>query len=100
MLEFLYRLMNWHLEHHMYAAVPCYNLKRLHRAVVPDMPAPRTLIGAWREMRETWRRQQTELGYEFDTPVPASADAADGVDADPPAASMGGLAPRALAERA
>ena len=31
--EFLYWHMNWHLEHHMYAAVPCYNLKRLHRAV-------------------------------------------------------------------
>ena len=25
--EFLYWHMNWHLEHHMFAAVPCYNLK-------------------------------------------------------------------------
>ena len=29
--EFLYWHMNWHLEHHMFAAVPCYNLKALHR---------------------------------------------------------------------
>merc|ERR1711879_845294 len=53
--EFLYWHMNWHLEHHMFAAVPCYNLAALHKAVADDMPAPRTVIGAWREMRETWR---------------------------------------------
>ena len=95
--EFLYWHMNWHLEHHMYAAVPCYHLKRLHRAVARDMPEPRTLVGAWREMRETWRRQQVEPGYAFDTPVPALADGNGGAGADPLAASMGGLAPRAIA---
>ena len=95
--EFLYWHMNWHLEHHMYAAVPCYNLKCLHRAVASDMPAPRTLVGAWREMRETWRRQQVEPGYAFDTPVPAPTRGNGGAGADPLAASMGGLAPRAIA---
>ena len=95
--EFLYWHMNWHLEHHMYAAVPCYNLKRLHQAVSHDMPVPRTLVGAWREMRETWRRQQSDPGYAFDTPVPAQAAESLPV-ADPLAASMGGLAPRALTE--
>ena len=94
--EFLYWHMNWHLEHHMYAAVPCYNLKRLHRAVARDMPAPRTLIGAWKEMREAWRRQRTDPGYEFDTPVPAPADGNRDREADPLAASMGGLTPRVL----
>ena len=94
--EFLYWHMNWHLEHHMYAAVPCYNLKRLHHAVAHDMPAPRTLIGAWREMRETWRRQQDDPGYEHDTVVPAPAGDSR-AEADPLAASMGGLTPQALA---
>ena len=100
--EFLYWHMNWHLEHHMYAAVPCYRLKRLHRAVAGDMPAPRTLLGAWREMRETWRRQQVDPGYAYDTPVPAPAPAEGvggdgGTGTDPLAASMGDLAPRAIA---
>ena len=98
--EFLYWHMNWHLEHHMYAAVPCYRLKRLHRAVAGDMPAPRTLAGAWREMRETWRRQQVDPGYAFDTPVPAPVEGDGGAGADPLAASMGGLAPRAIADHA
>ena len=98
--QFLYWHMNWHLEHHMYAAVPCYNLKRLHHAVARDMPAPRTLIGAWREMRETWHRQRTEPDYAFDTPVPAPADDERSPETDALAASMGGLAPRVLTEMA
>ena len=48
--EFLYWHMNWHTEHHMYAGVPCYNLKKLHQAVKDDMPEPRRLVGAWREV--------------------------------------------------
>ena len=93
--EFLYWYMNWHLEHHMYAAVPCYNLEKLHRAVAHDMPQTRTLVGAWKEMRETWRRQQADPGYEHDTPVPAPA-VDEARSTDPLAASIGGLAPRAL----
>ena len=94
--QFLFWHMNWHVEHHMYAAVPCYNLEKVHRAVAHEMPEPRTLIGAWKEMRETWKRQQREPGYEFDTPVPTPRAGERGDD-DPLAASMGGLAPRALA---
>ena len=73
LFEFLYWRMSWHTEHHVYAGVPCYNLKKLAREIAPDMPEPRTLIGAWKEMRETWRRQQTDPSYQFDTPLPTTA---------------------------
>ena len=56
--EFIYWHMNWHTEHHMYAGVPCYNLSRLYREIALDMPKPRTLAEAWREMRTIWKRQQ------------------------------------------
>ena len=62
--------MNWHLEHHMFAGVPCYNLKKLHKAVADDMPKVRTFFGAWKEMLEIKRRQKLDPNYEFDTPVP------------------------------
>ena len=68
--EFLYWHMNWHTEHHMFAGVPCYNLAKLHAAVADDMPRPRTLIGAWREMRETWRRQRSRPGLRVRHPDP------------------------------
>ncbi len=93
--ELLYWHMNWHTEHHMFAAVPCYNLPALHRAVARDMPAPRTLAGAWREMRETWRRQQLDPGYQFDTPLPAPRDDLEATP-DPLSASIGEIAPAPL----
>jgi fatty acid desaturase len=70
--QFLYWRMNWHLGHHMFAAVPFYHLRRLHETVAADMPEPRTLLGAWREMRETWRRQQADPGYQYETPLPGA----------------------------
>ena len=93
--EFMYWRMNWHLEHHMYAGVPCYNLKKLHRAVERDMPAVRSFFGAWREMRDIWRRQQRESGYQFDTPVPSSPGDST-PEREPEAASVGDLAPKEL----
>ena len=94
--EFIYWRMNWHLEHHMYAGVPCYRLKRLHRAVEQDMPAVRSFFGAWREMRDIWRRQQADPDYQFDTPVPSPRpDAAPERDPEA-AASVGELAPKEL----
>ena len=93
--EFLYWHMNWHLEHHMYAAVPCYNLKKLHQMVADDMPQPRTLVGAWKEMRQTWHQQRQNPNYAYDTPVPVSATVS--AQTDPLAASMGDLAPKVLA---
>jgi fatty acid desaturase len=95
--EFLYWHMNWHLEHHMYAAVPCYNLKSLYAEIASDMPQPRTLVGAWKEMRETWKRQLNDPGYTFDTPIPSSSSGVEG-DSNDLAVSMGTLAPESIAE--
>ncbi len=40
-------LMNFHIEHHMYAAVPCYRLGTLHRLIRHDLPpSPRGLLPA------------------------------------------------------
>ena len=96
LLSFLYWRMNWHIEHHMYAGVPCYNLKALAREIADDMPPPRTLVGAWREMRDIWRRQQSETGYEYDTPVPTRRQGARPDGADAVAGSIGDLAPEGL----
>ncbi len=94
--EFLYWRMNWHIEHHMYAGVPCYNLKALSREIADDMPKPRTLLGAWREMREIWRRQQDDPDYQFDTPLPPTANRARSKTAGAEESSIGELAPEGL----
>jgi fatty acid desaturase len=93
--EFLYWHMNWHLEHHMYAGVPCYNLKKLHTEIAHDMPRPRSLFGAWQEMRKTWKHQQINPRYEYDTPIPAATVRSD-KEMDDIASSIGDITPEAL----
>lgn len=95
-VSFLYWRMNWHTEHHMYAGVPCYNLKKLSQAIAHDMPEPRTLIGAWREMLEIRRQQMRTPNYQFDTPLPASANKILMGNTDELASSIGELAPEGL----
>jgi fatty acid desaturase len=95
-VEFLYWRMNWHIEHHMYAGVPCYNLKKLYQEIAHDMPAPRTLRSAWREMREVWQKQKLDPSYQYDTPLPPTAKL---VRTDTPSeleSSIGDLAPAGL----
>ena len=71
--RFIYWNMNYHIEHHMFGAIPCYNLRKLSREIAWDMPKPRSIREAWREMRDTWERQQTDPAYQFDTPVPENS---------------------------
>lgn len=96
LVEFLYWHMNWHIEHHMFAGIPCYNLKKLHLEIADDMPEPRTLKDAWREMLETWQRQQTEPEYQFDTPLPETAKLSRADKGDALESSIGELAPEEL----
>ena len=96
--SFLYWHMGWHIEHHMYAGVPCYNLGKLHKEIAHDMPEPRTLVGAWKEMREVWKRQKADPDYQFDTPLPATAKNAREDAPDQLESSIGELAPAGLQE--
>jgi fatty acid desaturase len=63
-LQFLYCNMNYHLEHHMYAAVPCHNLPKLRKAIEYDLPpASPNLWTAWREILPAIQRQVKEPDY-------------------------------------
>lgn len=75
-LQFLYWHMNFHIEHHMYAAVPCYKLARLHKAIEADLPhCPNGLLTAWKEMIPIIQRQKVDPQYQFivDLPAPRTA---------------------------
>ena len=71
--EFIYWNMNWHLEHHMYTSVPCYNLKKLHRLIAEQCPKPKTLLGAWIEMRTIYSKQLKDPSYEYDTIIASNS---------------------------
>jgi fatty acid desaturase len=70
-VRFLYWHMNYHIEHHMYAAVPCYNLHKLHKMIRYDLPdVPHGIIGAWREIISILKKQEEEPDYQYVPEVP------------------------------
>ena len=93
-LEYLYWHMNWHTEHHMYAGVPCYNLRNLADEIKKDMPEPKSLFEAWKEMLDTWQTQKSNPTYAFDTPVPENSR--NTIKLPSEAKSIGDLAPKGL----
>jgi len=71
MVRFLYWQMNYHTEHHMYAAVPCYQLGRLHQLIREDLPpCPDGLVAVWREILAILARQAADPGYQHVAPLP------------------------------
>ena len=93
-LEYLYWHMNWHTEHHMYAGVPCYNLRSLADEIKKDMPEPKSLFEAWKDMLDTWQIQKNNPTYAFDTPVPENSKNTNKLPSE--AKSIGDLAPKGL----
>jgi fatty acid desaturase len=76
---FLYWNMQYHLEHHMYPAVPFYNLPRLRRAIESDLPpATHGLWATWRELWPIMKRQREDKTYIFVPALPSPAGARRG----------------------
>jgi fatty acid desaturase len=73
LVSFLYWRMEYHIEHHMYAAVPCYNLPELRKQIIHDLPERKGLVAAWREIATILERQQREPEYQFLQDLPESA---------------------------
>lgn len=70
-LQFMYWHKNYHTEHHLFAAVPCYRLARLHRLIKKDMPpCPHGLIATWRQINTTLQRQKVDADYQYFAAVP------------------------------
>ena len=71
-VQFIYWHMNHHIEHHMYAAVPCYRLGRLHRLIQSDLPpCPAGLIATWQEINSIQKIQETNPSYQHVALLPS-----------------------------
>lgn len=76
-VRFYYWNMNYHIEHHMFAAVPYYHLPELRKAVEHDFPVPsRGLIGTWREIFAYLKRQRSDPEYYIEPVFPDTANTA------------------------
>ena len=73
---FYYWNMQYHLEHHMYPAVPFWQLPKLRRAIQHDLPpAPHGLRATWREILDIRRRSLADPDYRFVPKLPDAASA-------------------------
>lgn len=74
-LSFLYWNMNYHIEHHMYAAVPFFKVPRLHETIKADLPealAPGMLSGL-NKLLEIKKEQLRSPGYCYEPTFPSTA---------------------------
>jgi len=73
LIGFIYWNMQYHVEHHMFPAVPFYNLPALRKAIEHDLPpAPHGLVATWREIIEVLRRQHKDAGYYYVPEIPGA----------------------------
>ncbi|NJN52269.1 MAG: hypothetical protein HC809_11400 [Gammaproteobacteria bacterium] len=70
---FYYWNMQYHLEHHMFPAVPFYHLPKLRKAIEHDLPpATHGLVATWRELLAIRRLQIADSNYRFVPHIPVS----------------------------
>ncbi len=71
---FLYWQMQYHIEHHMYAAVPFYNLPRLNRLIRHALPEPPNgVLAAWLHINRILQKQKQDPNYTYQPPLPQPA---------------------------
>ncbi len=76
LVQFLYWHMNFHIEHHMYAAVPCYNLGKLHKLIKHELPhCPVGLYKTWKEIITILKIQKADPEYQYLPELPTPSEA-------------------------
>ena len=72
-LRFLYWNMNYHTEHHIFAGVPCYNLRKLHNVIKSEMPeCTNGLFETWKQISEILKKQKEDPSYQFVPKLPST----------------------------
>jgi MocE subfamily Rieske [2Fe-2S] domain protein len=72
--RFLYLNMNYHLDHHLFPAVPYHALPALHEEIKDQLPAPnKSMLSAYREIVGARRMQRKDPTWEIpDRLIPAA----------------------------
>ena len=69
--SFLYSKMEYHIEHHIFPKIPCYNLKAFHKVIKDQMPSPKIgVIDAYKEIIPAIFKQSKDKNYFVDIQVP------------------------------
>jgi fatty acid desaturase len=70
LMSFFYWRMQYHVEHHVYPAVPFYALKKLRGRMEGQLPRRKGLLEAWRDILMYLKRRKTDPGYYLPVELP------------------------------
>ena len=70
--SFIYWKMEYHVEHHMFPMIPSYNLPKLHEVIKDQLPAPKTLYTAYKDMITAVIKRKKDPSYCIPVELPNS----------------------------
>jgi fatty acid desaturase len=74
LVRFLYWNMNFHIDHHMYAAVPFHQLPKFHEVLKKNLPeSPKSFSQGIRLVLSVKKRQKAEPGFIYVPTFPPDA---------------------------
>ena len=62
--------MEYHIEHHMFPMVPSHKLPQLHKVIKDQLPKPKSLYGAYKEIIPAIMKQSKEEDYFLKKDIP------------------------------
>ena len=70
--SFIYWKMEYHVEHHMFPMVPSYNLPKLYEVIKDQLPKPKTLFAAHKEIFVAVLKRRKDPSYYIHVELPNS----------------------------
>ena len=65
--------MEYHIEHHMFPMVPSHKLSQLHEVIKDQLPKPKSLYGAYKEIIPAIMKQTKDPDYHIQVQLPDAA---------------------------
>ena len=71
--SFIYWKMEYHIEHHMFPMVPSHKLPQLHEVIKDQLPKPKSLYDAYKEIIPAIMKQTKNPDYHIQVQLPEVA---------------------------
>jgi len=68
--SFIYWKMEYHIEHHMFPMVPSHRLPKLHEVIKEQLPKPKSLYHAYKEIIPAVLKQTKDPDYHIRVELP------------------------------